>query len=145
MATNWQLWVYRGGVWGIIGFYDSLAEAMENKENFPDLYGEQQRCRIVKVDLADDEPPGDLFPYILQTPRFELAWNAWLEMRRAKRFSVKESYIRKQIAFLEGLGEAAAVEALEISTRNEYQGLFAPRGGQASGMFRGPTMFASDP
>lgn len=82
------------------------------------------------------------FPEKLKTDRFRSAWASWIEMRRERKFSVREAYLRRQLAFLDGLGERGAVESLELSTRNDYQGLFRPRGSVDSGLFRGPALFA---
>ena len=73
--------------------------------------------------------------------RFPLAWGEWIAYRREKGLPrLTERTAGKQMAFLKELGHERAIESIENSVRNSWQGLFPPggQGGNGAVPARGP-------
>ena len=64
----------------------------------------------------------------LRSDAFADAWREWTAYRREKRQTLKPTTVRRQIRFLEGLTHDRAIEAIDISIRNGWTGLFDPEG-----------------
>ena len=75
-----------------------------------------------KVSAEDFEIPANL-----DTPAFRTAWDEWKEYRRSKRKPISKHGATKQLKELSAFGESGAIEAIEQSIRNDYQGLFEPK------------------
>jgi hypothetical protein len=59
-----------------------------------------------------------------------LAFGRYLELRRARKWTTSVSWMLKQVSYLSGFDPKAAVDALDVSTRNEWQSIHvkAPAG-----------------
>jgi hypothetical protein len=69
-------------------------------------------------------------PPELNTEAFKKAWGAYLAYRReAKIKAIKPTSIAAQWKTLAEWGEPAAIESIEETIRNSWQGLFPPKGG----------------
>ena len=70
---------------------------------------------------------GDDLPQELNDPRFIKAWEAWLELRKKKRWGklLPETIKLKFKDFIEW-GLEGAIESLKKSTLNEWRGIFPP-------------------
>ena len=63
---------------------------------------------------------------------FADAWQTWLTYRRERKLpTYKPTSLRKQFEQLKEWGERAAIHAINESIRNQWQGLFAPKGTNA--------------
>ncbi len=84
------------------------------------------------------------YPAALDTPAFRRSWSEWIDYRRERRLSLRGATLARQLAFLAPFGDRAACEAIEQSIRNDWKGLFPPKGkkGQDVGMFDGLKEFA---
>jgi hypothetical protein len=87
--------------------------------------------------------PAAAIPPELDTPEFRIAWGTWKAQRAAKRLKpytpVGEAGQFKALAVI---GPAAAVECIEDSIRNEYQGLFPKKFARRPTV--GPTLSPSE-
>lgn len=72
-------------------------------------------------------PSGSEFPASLQSEEFSLAWTEWLAYRRERSVKTTPRTIKSQIAMLADWGPEVAVQAIQASIRNGWQGLFDPR------------------
>lgn len=79
---------------------------------------------------ADSE---DHIPEPLKTPEFLEVWKRWKEHRRQIRKPLSRSMIEMQLKKLASYGPSGAVESIEQSLCNGWQGLFEPKGNAASG------------
>jgi hypothetical protein len=75
-------------------------------------------------------------PPVLDTPEFRAAWADWLQHRRETRKPVRPKTAEKQLAQLAAWGPDRAVKAIEHSTRQGWQGIFEPKGGDGHGRVR---------
>lgn len=68
-------------------------------------------------------------PEKVNTPEFLSVWSQWMEWRRGKK-SCKDfdTLFSRQLEWLAEFGPAVAVEIMKTSMRNDWQGLFAPKG-----------------
>ena len=64
----------------------------------------------------------------LKTDAFKAAWSEWCDYRRARRLAMTPITVAKQVKLLEAMGHDRAIEAIEASIRNGWQGLFPPHG-----------------
>lgn len=71
-------------------------------------------------------PPELDIPACLNTPEFKTAWDAWQQHRREKRQPLTPTSRKAQLQKLEAMGLARAIDALQHSTANCYQGVFEP-------------------
>ncbi len=69
-----------------------------------------------------------------QNAEFLNAWNDWLEVRKAKK-NCKDwgKMFGKQLEWLNGFEVPVAIEMLNTSVRNDWQGLFEPKNGTPNG------------
>lgn len=67
-------------------------------------------------------------PESLRSERFEVAWAEWLAYRSQRRLSRAPMTLERQLAMLARLGTDGAVQAIETSIRNGWQGIFAGKG-----------------
>lgn len=74
------------------------------------------------------------FPEPLNNEEFRLAWSEWTEFRREIKKKLTPSTVSKQLKELSEWGSAKAIQAINNSIRNGWQGLFDPvqRPGQAA-------------
>lgn len=66
-------------------------------------------------------------PPSLRTTEFAQAWCAWCDERAAKKKPITERAAELQLKNLSSWGVKGAIESIETSISNGYQGLFAPR------------------
>lgn len=87
------------------------------------------------VNSAEKSRGSPEIPKILQTPAFTRAWERWHGYRREAKLKKWTPTTRKtQLKKLAEIGEHHAIECLEHSIANGYQGLFPDRfGGQGPG------------
>ncbi|HQE29953.1 MAG TPA: hypothetical protein PL151_19550 [Phycisphaerae bacterium] len=69
----------------------------------------------------------------LRTDAFRAAWLEWDEYRSQARKSLAPATIKKQIGQLERFGHDAAIQSIQASITNGWQGLFAPKTGDENG------------
>lgn len=84
-------------------------------------------------------PPG--VPPGLDTPEFLLAWKDWKAYRLERKLAFTERTAKSQLKMLDKLGPTRAIEVIEASIRNGWQGLFPESSnGQrtGAGQHRGP-------
>jgi hypothetical protein len=55
---------------------------------------------------------------------FGIAWDSWVEFRAEKRKKLTRKMVLSQLKFLSEMGKALAIESIEQSIRNGWQGLF---------------------
>ena len=65
-----------------------------------------------------------LIPDVLQNPDFLKAWDDWLNHRRQSRKALTAQTQYKQLEFLAGMGAVIAVQSIQQSILNGWQGLF---------------------
>lgn len=71
---------------------------------------------------------GGTIPQGLSGPEFLKAWDEWFAYRRERKLPVwRAATIKKQLAALDEMGAPAAVEAINQSIANGWNGLFAPK------------------
>lgn len=75
------------------------------------------------------------FPEKLDNEEFKTAWAQWVQFRREIKKRLTASTITKQLTKLATWGSAKAIQSIENSISNGWQGLFDPeqRSGKASG------------
>lgn len=76
------------------------------------------------------------FPESLNNEKFAAAWNEWIQFRKEIKKKLTPSTISMQLAKLESWGSDAAVQSIEKSISQGWQGLFLPdgkQGGKAPG------------
>lgn len=66
-------------------------------------------------------------PDSLSTPGFKASWTEWIRYRRKRKLTLVPLTLTKQLEKLEKLGEANAIQAIENSIQNGWQGLFDPK------------------
>lgn len=73
-----------------------------------------------------------IIPLLLNVPEFLGPWAQWEGIRRKgkKPKSSWPDYFGKQLAWLEPFGLQTAIDIVAASARNEWQGLFPPKGAQ---------------
>lgn len=81
------------------------------------------------TDSPAFDPLKITIPSELDTPAFKAAWSEWIKYRRESRMSLREMTVNKQLKLLASFGSAGAVESIEASIRNGWQGLFEQKGG----------------
>jgi len=66
-----------------------------------------------------------MIPPELNTPAFLAAWETWLAYRKERRLAAyKPLGLQRQLSALAAFGPQSAIEAIELSMRQNYQGLF---------------------
>jgi len=79
-----------------------------------------------------EEVPEVEIPVSLNTTEFRTAWTEYLGHRRDNKFSpLKPRSISAQFRKMETWGVVTAIEAIEDTIRNNYQGIFPPKTNQA--------------
>lgn len=76
--------------------------------------------------------PGQEFPETLNTEEFKTTWSEWVQFRKETKKALTPSTVSKQLAKLEAWGSAKAVQSIENSISNGWQGLFDPDGKQGA-------------
>lgn len=68
-------------------------------------------------------------PTAIDTPAFRTAWSEWEAYRREARLpKLKPRSVDQQLAKLAEWGEPAAIDSIRDSIRQQWQGLFEPKG-----------------
>ena len=70
-------------------------------------------------------------PFIASNPDLSKAWDGWIAHRRSRALSVSPSYQNKWDPVLAQWGAPKALQSIESSTLNGWQGLFEPKGVRA--------------
>lgn len=86
--------------------------------------------KIDEIDKKKSDGSALLVPLLLNVPEFLTPFTQWQAIRRKgkKPKSGWDDYFAKQLAWLETFGLATAIEIVSTSARNEWQGLFEPKG-----------------
>lgn len=77
--------------------------------------------------MKDECSVPDELPKSLDTDSFRAAWTSWKEFRLSKRKPISEQGAAAQLKQLEPLGASKAIECINVSIANDYQGLFPER------------------
>jgi DNA-binding MarR family transcriptional regulator len=82
------------------------------------------RSRL-RTDNTEDNKEDNNNPLPLpHSPMFRRVWDEWVAYRRASKKKLSELAKQKQLAMLAGLTEAEAIECINRSISNDWQGLF---------------------
>ncbi len=90
-------------------------------------------CGSSVPDAACNPKDAIALPPELDTEAFREAWAEWVAFRREKKQTLKPTSIKRQIAFLVGLGVSRAIDSIEMSIRSGWTGLFEPQEAKATG------------
>lgn len=106
-----------------------LAIQMNNERIASEQRSLEEECKKErKVAVVENfDPLSIVLPAALDTPRFSAAWSEWINYRRERRLSLRERTVAKQISTFAIWGELRAIEAIDASIRNGWQGVFEPR------------------
>ena len=85
-----------------------------------------------KRTKAEDVP----IPPKLDSPEFQAAWLEWLAYRRERKLTLTARTVNAQLEKLAGWGTSAAIESINASIANGWQGLFDQRKGNGNGRSR---------
>lgn len=109
---------------------DCMAHAQSQKKKSGGKAG-----TLIKVEF---DPTKITFPRALDTKEFKAAWFDWLEYRNENKKPVTEKTVKAQLKLLAPYGSAVAVEAIQKSISNGWQGLFPEKIGapQTQGTLR---------
>jgi hypothetical protein len=108
--------------------YQPIPEStVVNGESPPIRSRVRSRMRESNADADGALPP------TLDYPDFHSVWEEWLAHLRAKRKPITPQAKKQQLRQLEKWGLAGAIEAINKSIRNNWQGLFEPERANSSG------------
>ncbi len=80
---------------------------------------------------TDTDSDLTVFPAALDNPEFKAKWGEYTAYRREQRFKpLKARSIAKQFEEMESWGVASAIQSIDDTIRNSWQGLFAPKNGR---------------
>ena len=115
----------------------SPAEGKEGKEGNVEK-GKEAGRPAAPVGPADDGGDSEIVPILLNTPEFLAAWAKWRTLRRKgkKPATPWADFFAAQLEWLAKLGPTDAVESIENSIRNGWQGLFEPKRNGSAGQQR---------
>lgn len=85
---------------------------------------EKRREEKSKESSKDDSNPLTPLPQTLDCEPFRSKWSEWLTFRRKRRWPTQKDWQSEQLAHLEKFGPRIATEAIAVSMRNNYQGVF---------------------
>lgn len=78
-----------------------------------------------KQSSPKPQPDPIVMPPAIDTPGFRAKWDEWYSFRRENNWpKYKPSTAKRQLSKLADIGEPAAIQAIEHSMGNGYQGLF---------------------
>ena len=110
--------------------HEILRQSSANPPPIPGLTGNA----YIKGTRNGEQPTGSLakkpFPEVppeLATPEFQAAWADWLKDRRDRRKPVTAEAAKRQLSQCAEWGAARAVQAINASIQNGWQGLFEPK------------------
>ena len=83
-----------------------------------------------EIDTSDSKGSGVLVDdgYIRSNAQLAEVWDRWLAHRRAKRWSTNNDYVARWNSVFSQWGANKAIQALEGSLLQGWQGLFEPKG-----------------
>lgn len=80
---------------------------------------------ILRTDRTEDKTEDNNNPLPLpHSPMFRRVWDEWVKYRRASKKALSAFAQQKQLAMLGALTEAEAIECINRSIANDWQGLF---------------------
>jgi len=85
------------------------------------------------IEKKTPNPLKGVFPKNLISDKFKKAWSEWVAHRVEIRKPLKPTQISKQLKRLSDLGEAGAIEALEHTIENGWQGIRRPGQEESNG------------
>ncbi|HEV7299226.1 MAG TPA: helix-turn-helix domain-containing protein [Tepidisphaeraceae bacterium] len=85
---------------------------------------ENNNSRALRPKPSCDNAP---IPAVLDTSEFRQAWGEWIEYRQQMKKPLGPMSAEKQLKKLAGWGPQRAVDAIETSIANTWQGIFEPR------------------
>ena len=80
--------------------------------------------------------PDSPFPPTLDTPEFHDMWAQWVQHRKEIKHTLKPTMVTMQLKKLEKMGLDRAIDALENSISQGYQGIFEPKGRNNESTYR---------
>lgn len=85
---------------------------------------------VPRADAREAPASPLIIPLLLNVPEFLGPWAQWQVVRRSgkKPKTSWDEYFAKQLAWLEPFGLQTAIDIVATSARNEWQGLFEPKG-----------------
>jgi hypothetical protein len=95
----------------------------QGRRNF---HPDSNKDRNKEIEKAPEVLVGDSF--IRSNPELSAVWDKWLEHRRAKRWSTTNTYIAGWDEAFSQWGAAQAVQSINQSLLQGWQGLFEPKG-----------------
>ena len=127
------------GGWNLLNYakYRELGRSVDRVE-YLRIKKRESRARSTNVNQgqpiseaeaeAEKKNPADsIFPVSLQTPAFTEAWAEWEKLRKESKKKLTPESIKKQLGDLEKMGEAIAIQSINESIKNGWQGLFQPK------------------
>jgi len=112
--------------------WDVVTLSLEGEENFTGGVKKtsgEGRKKLHPIDTTDVNDKTKIQAYELGVAIAELhgdvnmAWGKYLEVRRARKWTTSVSWMLKQVKYLSGFDPKSAIDALEVSTRNEWQSI----------------------
>lgn len=97
-------------------------------EHENELFRDKEGCGEKKGGKRQ-ESKMEMFPLNLQSKTFRESWEQWKAFRKSKGKPISELAAKKQLDLCSSLGEQKAIEMINSSIANDYQGLFAPKNG----------------
>ena len=108
---------------GVLPLKEKKSKEKESKGNKKKSTGEK---------TADEIFSFDNFPENLRTDSFLSAWSEWEKHKKEIRKKLTPSTMKKQLKKLSAMGEIKAIQAINNSITNGWQGLFEPKQSQQS-------------
>ena len=113
-------------------------EALQQKPDTNDEHSSPEMTNTVRTERTIERTRKEqaiFFPSELDNEEFKTAWSQWVEFRREIKKRLTASTITKQLTKLATWGSLKAIQSIENSISNGWQGLFDPeqRSGKASG------------
>jgi hypothetical protein len=88
------------------------------------------------------EPASQIYPQELDTPEFRKCWAEYEEYRRHRRLArLQPDTLKRRFAEYASWGHDAAIDAINFSITQNYQGVFRPSNGSTKPK-NGPSEFA---
>jgi len=112
--------------------WDVVTLSLEGEENFTGGVKKTSgggRKKLHPIDTTDVNDKTKIQAYELGVAIAELhgdvniAWGKYLEVRRARKWTTSVSWMLKQVKYLSGFDPKSAIDALEVSSRNEWQSI----------------------
>ena len=111
---------------------DTSGESADTSGESADIAG-ANRIEKKRIEKKTPNPLEGVFPKNLISEKFKKAWSEWVAHRVEIKKPLKPTQIAKQLKRLSDLGEAGAIEALEHTMENGWQGIRQPHQEESNG------------